>query len=83
MMTVGRYSESAFCLGIYAVKPHETDDTVLPAEDAIFSHLFRNAWATVSPADEFIGFLDPFEQMFIIQLPRPFGTPFPCVIPAP
>ena len=26
---------------------------------------------------------DPFEQTFILQLPRPFGTPSPCVISAP
>ena len=83
MITVGGYPEPAFCLGLNSLKSHEAGNTVLPTEDIIFFQLFCNPRASVSPATQFMGFSDIFDQAFIFLLPKAFGTPFPCVISAP
>ena len=66
MIAMGRYLEYAFCFGVNAVQPHETGNTIFPAQDAFFSQLFRNAGAAISPAAHFIGFFDLFEKAFVL-----------------
>jgi hypothetical protein len=65
------------------MKPHDPGNTVLPTGNTIFLKLFRNPRAAVSPAAHLMSFFDLFEQAFILLLPKPLGTPSPCVIPAP
>jgi hypothetical protein len=76
MIAVSGYQEPPFCLGMHAVKPHEAGNKVVPTGDVVSFQLFCNQGASVSLADQFMGFSGLFDQAFIFLLPKTFGTPF-------